>query len=327
MSTEPGPGPLDSRAPQASPGYTVKQVAALAGLPPATVRMWERRYAVVSPARSASGYRVYDDAAVRRLTAMRALVDGGCPPREAAVRVASGTTLGPTSTAPAVRGADATRGSLAADATGASDVTLESATLAAAARALDPGALDRLLDGAFGVAPFEEVVDHWLLPQLALLGTAWRTGAVSVGGEHFVSAAVQRRIAAAFEAAAVPPGAPRVLVGLARGSRHELGVLAFSAALRRAGVDVVFVGADVPPESWVVLVSGSPVAAVVLGVPTADDEPAARETLAALAAAYPRLPLCVGGASQDALGDLATPLGHRLADAVHELTATLPPVS
>ena len=294
MPTEPG-----------APGYTVKQVAALAGLSPDTVRMWERRYAVVHPARSASGYRLYDDAAVQRLTAMRALVDGGCPPREAAARVASGTTLGPLAGGP----------SAAPESDGG--------VLAAAARDLDAAALARVLDEAFGAAPFEDVVDDWLLPQLALLGAAWRSGSVSVGGEHFVSAAVQRRVAAAFEAATVGPHAPRVLVGLARGSRHELGVLVFATALRRAGVEAVFLGADVPPESWVVLASGSPVAAVVLGVPTPPDEPAARETLVTLAAAYPRLRLCVGGAEQEALADLATPLGHRMTAAVEGLVGTL----
>jgi DNA-binding transcriptional MerR regulator/methylmalonyl-CoA mutase cobalamin-binding subunit len=287
------------------PGFTVKHVATLTGLSADTVRMWERRYAVVRPIRSDSGYRLYDDAAVQRLTAMRALVDGGCPPREAAARVSSGTTLGPP--ADGLAGGPETDGG----------------ALAPAARTLDAAALAEVLDEAFGAAPFEDVVDDWLLPQLALLGAAWRAGSVSVGGEHFVSAAVQRRVASAFEAATVEPHAPRVLVGLARGSRHELGVLVFATALRRAGVEAVFLGADVPPESWVVLASGSPVAAVVLGVPTPLDEPAAREALAALAAAYPRLRRCVGGAEQDALADLATPLGHRMGDAVRQLLAGL----
>jgi methanogenic corrinoid protein MtbC1 len=303
MPTEPG-----------VPRYTVKHVAALTGLSPDTVRMWERRYAVVRPTRSESGYRVYDDAAVQRLTAMRALVDGGCPPREAAARVTSGTTLGPLPVTPTA--------AAPSDASPLDAVPVDGA-LVTAARTLDAAGLAATLDEAFAAAPFEEVVDDWLLPQLAGLGAAWTAGTVSVGGEHFVSAAVQRRIAAAFEEADVLEGSPRVLVGLGRGSRHELGVLAFAAVLRRAGVDVVYLGADVPPESWVVLTSGAPVAAVVLGVPTASDSTAARETLGALAAAYPRLRLYVGGAQQDVLADLATPLGHRVTEAVRVLVDSL----
>ena len=41
--------------------YTVKHAAELTGIPAATLRMWERRYAVVTPVRSESGYRLYDD--------------------------------------------------------------------------------------------------------------------------------------------------------------------------------------------------------------------------------------------------------------------------
>jgi methanogenic corrinoid protein MtbC1 len=154
------------------------------------------------------------------------------------------------------------------------------------------------------------------MPALYRLGSAWHRGTVTVAGEHFVSATVHRRIATLLDATAVPPpGAPRVIVGLARGSRHELGVLAFATALRRAGLDVVYVGGDLPPESWVVSVAGEHPAAVVLGVPTLDDVPAVRETVAALAVAQPDVPVYVGGRHQDDIGAPARALGHALAAA------------
>src|SRR5215216_794673 len=74
--------------------YTVKHAAALTGIPADTLRMWERRYHVVAPVRSEGGYRLYDDAAIARLTAMHALVEAGWAPRRAAEQVTSGTTLG-----------------------------------------------------------------------------------------------------------------------------------------------------------------------------------------------------------------------------------------
>ena len=81
----------------------MKHAAAMTGISPATLRMWERRYEVVVPGRSPSGYRVYDDAAVRRLSAMRALVEAGWSPRLAAERVRSGTTGGSPERAPGAR--------------------------------------------------------------------------------------------------------------------------------------------------------------------------------------------------------------------------------
>ena len=69
--------------------YTVGRAAELTGISPDTLRMWQRRYAVVEPVRSKGGYRLYDDPALRRLAAMKSLVDTGWGPREAARRVVS----------------------------------------------------------------------------------------------------------------------------------------------------------------------------------------------------------------------------------------------
>ena len=57
--------------------YTIKQVAARTGISVPVLRAWERRYGVVRPGRTASGYRMYDEAALTRLRAMRHLVDQG----------------------------------------------------------------------------------------------------------------------------------------------------------------------------------------------------------------------------------------------------------
>ena len=38
--------------------YTVRHAARLTGIAPDTLRMWGRRYAVVTPARSEAGYRL-----------------------------------------------------------------------------------------------------------------------------------------------------------------------------------------------------------------------------------------------------------------------------
>jgi len=67
--------------------YTVGRAAELTGIPRDTLRKWESRYGVVRPARSDGGYRLYDDAALRRLVAMRDLVDAGWAPRAAAAQV------------------------------------------------------------------------------------------------------------------------------------------------------------------------------------------------------------------------------------------------
>ena len=64
--------------------YTIKRAAELTGISVATLRAWERRYAVVRPRRSDGGYRIYDSDDVRALETMNSLVQEGWSPREAA---------------------------------------------------------------------------------------------------------------------------------------------------------------------------------------------------------------------------------------------------
>ena len=51
--------------------------ARIAGIPVATLRVWERRYSVVGPARAASGQRLYAPHDVERLVLVKQLVDLG----------------------------------------------------------------------------------------------------------------------------------------------------------------------------------------------------------------------------------------------------------
>ena len=285
--------------------YTVKHAAELTGIPADTLRMWERRYAVVTPQRSASGYRLYDDAALRRLETMHTLVDSGWAPRQAADWVLADDPSG----------SDAERPSSVPE---RGDVL----ALARVASSFDVTGLDAALDAGFALGTFEEVVDGWLMPALHRVGAGWREGSVSVAGEHLVSATVQRRIAAAFDSAERHPEGPTVVVGLARGSRHELGVLAFATALRRAGLDVVYVGGDLPPDGWAAAVADRHPAAAVIGVPSAEDVPAVRETIAVLAATRPDLPVHVGGGHQRRIEE-ANQLGHALGPAALQLAAAL----
>lgn len=67
--------PLDSAPPQAQ--LRSGTAARLAGVPVATLRVWERRYAVVAAPRSPTGQRLYSPQDVQRLRLMRQLTERG----------------------------------------------------------------------------------------------------------------------------------------------------------------------------------------------------------------------------------------------------------
>jgi len=58
-------------------GYTIGAIAKMTGIPTQTLRSWERRYGVTAPQRSPSGRRLYSDAELEKLRAIKQLLARG----------------------------------------------------------------------------------------------------------------------------------------------------------------------------------------------------------------------------------------------------------
>ncbi len=297
--------------------YTIRQASIRAGVPVALLRQWERRYGIVQPARTASGYRLYDEAAIARLQRMRSLVDDGWTPSAAAAALLAGGDVPPASLPEATAPSATATGDPGADLV---------AALVVAAGALDMARIDALLDEMFARGTFEHTTEQLVLPALRQIGDAWAAGRGDVAAEHAVSHAVLHRLGAAYQAAGrVVPGRRPVLVGLPPGSRHELGALVFSVAARRSGLPVLFLGADLPARDWIDAVAHSDAVAAVIGVVTPADVGPAMEVAAALHAAHPGLVIAFGGTSSPATprSDAYLRLPQASADAVDILASTL----
>jgi methylmalonyl-CoA mutase cobalamin-binding subunit len=267
--------------------YTIKQASRLTGVTEASLRAWERRYGVVTPHRNESGYRLYDEDALAAVSTMRRLVDDGWSPAEAATAVRQGRV-------PAVRDEESPPPS-----TGFGHqphaVAYMHRFLSAAAQ-MDTVGIEESLDGGFALGSFEHVVDSWLFPTLEALGEGLVRGEIDIAGEHAASHAVHRRLSAAFDAAGTRSRGPVVVVGLPAGSQHDLGALAFATAVRRRGMNVLYLGADVPADSWESAVRSRNARAVGLSVVTVQDCSAAVDVVERLRA-QPTVPLlCAGGA-------------------------------
>jgi DNA-binding transcriptional MerR regulator/methylmalonyl-CoA mutase cobalamin-binding subunit len=275
--------------------YTIKQAARLTGVSQASLRAWERRYGVVVPHRNESGYRLYDEKDLAAVSTMRRLVEAGWSPKEAGRAVSSGTA--PTLVEPHV------------DPPELSEFEDQPST----------GGIEESLDAGFALGSFEHVVDSWLFPTLEALGEGWARGEIDVAGEHAASHAVHRRLSAAFEAAGSRSRGPAVVIGLPAGSQHDLGALAFATAARRRGLDVLYLGANVPVSSWDAAVRSRAARAAVLSVVTPEDRPAAAEVIERLLTHDPAPMVCTGGASAANLAAGARTLAPGIGAAAAEL--------
>ncbi|MET0283461.1 MAG: MerR family transcriptional regulator [Polyangiales bacterium] len=77
--------------------YRIHWVSEQTGVPEATLRAWERRYQVPTPARTPSGYRVYSKQDVDAVKRMRELCESGMSASEAAQVIAQPQSAVPTS--------------------------------------------------------------------------------------------------------------------------------------------------------------------------------------------------------------------------------------
>ena len=227
------------------------------------------------------------------LSTMRELVDSGWSPGDAADAILSGTA--PTTGEQGVCGGDPGAGFTA------NAVTYMQQFLSAAAQ-LDTVGIEDSLDGGIALGSFEHVVDSWLFPTLEALGEGWVRGEIDVAGEHAASFAVHRRLSAAFDAAGSRSRGPGVVVGLPSGSQHDLGALAFATAIRRMGMDVLYLGANVPVSSWETAVRSRDARAVVMSVVTPQDRPSAIAVAERLLSRVPAPTVCAGGAAAADLG-------------------------
>lgn len=142
-----------------------------------------------------------------------------------------------------------------------------------------------------------EIYVGLLAPSLHAIGTAWRSGRVSIDQEHLassVAATLIGRLGPRF----VRRGRKRgvVIVAMPPGERHGLGVAMLTDILADAGYGVLNLGPDTPTASLVAAMrdAGSP-AAVVVSVVDTDRRPAARRLLAAARRERPSVPVLVGG--------------------------------
>lgn len=297
--------------------YTISEAADRAGVSVDVLRAWERRYAFVTPRRTAAGYRLYDDAAIGRVRAMRQLVEDGWTPSAAAASL-RGVADADLPRLEPVR-ADHPAAGFAAD-------ELVERFVSAAAD-MDARGLQSVLDEMGARASFETMVDRYLFPALRRLGDAWQAGKVSVAAEHAASAAVARWIGAAYDAAGGNrDGARMVLVGLPPGARHELAALAFATAARRAGLAIHYLGADLPAVEWLRAARATSAAVAVIGVPTARDADAAKSVASSLRRGLRDLVVVFGG---DGAREMRRPsvLADGMLDAVADLDARLATVT
>ena len=223
-----------------TPVFTIKTVVQEIGIPPATLRAWERRYGVLSPGRSEGGYRLYSERDIAILRWLKRQVDAGVSISRAAALLGIRHPGGEAETAPLSARTELPDGARSPSAL--SDDLLN------ALMAFDEARAHALLGEAFAIYPVEQVAEEILTPSLVEMGERWHRGEATVVQEHFATATLRRRLSVMFHAYDQPAAGPLAITGSAPTEWHDVGILLVSLALRRNGWRVIYLGQNVPTD-------------------------------------------------------------------------------
>jgi methanogenic corrinoid protein MtbC1 len=111
-------------------------------------------------------------------------------------------------------------------------------------------AAEQALNQAFALYPVEFVCTEVLQRGLVDVGALWYQDRASVQQEHFTSALAQRRLNALFQASPLPTRPQSIIVGCPANEWHTFTPLLMALFLRRRGFNVIYLGANVPPDHF-----------------------------------------------------------------------------
>lgn len=219
----------------ALPVFNIKAVEQATDVQAATLRAWERRYSLLSPQRTNSGYRLYSERDV-------ALV------RWVKRQLTQGMTISHAVTLLAARLANTTEWHTPPTHPGSLGFAEVRDALFTAFLDLDEFEANHTLTDAFSRFPVEVVCLQVVEPALYAIGAGWARGEVSIAQEHFASHWVRQKILGLLAATPRHAYGRPLVTASAPTDQHELGILFIALFLSRAGWEVIHLGANLAAD-------------------------------------------------------------------------------
>ena len=209
--------------------YSIRDLEKLTGIKAHTLRIWEQRYSLVTPARTETNIRYYTDENLRQLFNIALLNRYGfkisklakMQPEEIAARVAE---IAETNSSP--------------------NTQVDALTLAMID--LDESAFDRIFSTYSQENGFEKTMLELVYPFLDKLNVLWLTQSVSPAHEKFITNLIRRKLIVAIDQVPYPlkHEGSKFLLYLPEGESQELTLLFLHYLLRSRHQKVVYLGAS-----------------------------------------------------------------------------------
>lgn len=262
--------------------YPIRAVAKITGLTLDTLRAWERRYQAVVPERSNRG-RQYGTAQIERLLLLGQLVQKGHA--IGGIAALSDQELRDLLTR--------LPGQPAPEPEPQKDIL---APMLSAIESFDSaGAGDELSRLAAVLAP-RDLVYQVAIPLMREVGIRSHNGTLAIAQEHLASQMLRNLLGSMMRLFRPSSPAMKMVLATPAGELHEFGILAAAMLASMAGIEPVYLGADLPALEIAGAAQRVSAQVILLGI-TVITETTAEEVRAVAAAMPEAAELWVGGAS------------------------------
>jgi DNA-binding transcriptional MerR regulator len=212
--------------------YSIKDLENFSGIKAHTIRIWEQRYHLLSPARTETGIRTYTDIDLKRILNIATLQNKG------GIKISKIAELTEAEVSEKILQLSG----------GEFDFPEHIQALTVAMMDLDEyrfQELTKIITDAYG---FENYMLKVIYPFLTRLGTLWLSGSVGPAQEHFITHLIRQKIIAAIDSQMARPKAQakKFLLYLPEGELHEIGLLFASYLIRARQHSAVYLGQSLP---------------------------------------------------------------------------------
>lgn len=211
--------------------YTMSRVETLTGIKSHTLRVWERRYTIIKPSRTATNIRYYTDDEVRKLLNISILLNNG-------YRISKIDNLNEDEFNEVILNLKSTYSDRFED-----DIN----RLILCMIDMDEHEFVQIFQHNVIKNGLLTTTIKLIYPFLHQVGLLWTTNKTIPSQEHFISNLIRQKIISSIDLLNNPDdSAPRIILFLPEDESHEIGLLLASYIAKSLGWRVYYLGQNVP---------------------------------------------------------------------------------
>lgn len=216
--------------------YSIKDLEKFSGIKAHTIRIWEQRYQLLTPKRTETNIRYYDESQLKYLLNVTLLVENGF--RISHICSMSDDEFNKNLKEVAEKGLQTKEDN---------HLSVAVNELVLAMLELDEQRFEKIISGSLLQRNFEETITKIIYPFLKRIGVMWRVGEVSTAQEHFIYQLIRQKVIVAIDGLIDrKKTGEKYLLFLPKSEFSDLLILLFTYLLKNRGRQCIYLGADIP---------------------------------------------------------------------------------